>query len=296
MEKIVLKGEIEFADLRIYDKMISEPDVKFIDIKDFTVKENDDDEFDLCNYYEWNDNKPPVTFALFLCKPMSSSFVVENGLIMSPDKKTIYYGFDKEEIIIPKSVEIIAERAFYRNTVREIFFPKTLKRIEEFAFSVCNNLREIQLPDSVEFLGKSAFDCCNLDRIVLSKRLTTIPTTCFQYNNLDCLMIPSNIKKIEFGAFFCNCLSRVQLPEGVEEIEGMTFVNIDYISFPSTMRVISDWFYYEPQIDIEEDSLPYIDVDDKNPYFFSSNGTLYSRKNPEKPYLGFIYKNKKRQL
>ena len=292
MEKIVLKGEIEFADLRIYDKMISEPDVKFIDIKDFTVKENDDDEFDLCNYYEWNDNKPPVTFALFLCKPMSSSFVVENGLIMSPDKKTIYYGFDKEEIIIPKSVEIIAERAFYRNTVREIFFPKTLKRIEEFAFSVCNNLREIQLPDSVEFLGKSAFDCCNLDRIVLSKRLTTIPTTCFQYNNLDCLMIPSNIKKIEFGAFFCNCLSRVQLPEGVEEIEGMTFVNIDYISFPSTMRVISDWFYYEPNIDIEEDSLPYIDVNKNNPYFFSNNGTLYSRKNTEKPYLGFFYKNK----
>ena len=209
MEKIVLKGEIEFADLGIYDKMISEPDVKFIDIKDFTVKENDDDEFDLCDYYEWNDNKPPVTFALFLCKPMSSSFVVENGLIMSPDKKTIYYGFDKEEIIIPKSVEIIAKRAFYQNAVREIFFSKTLKRIEEFAFTECKKLREIQLPDNVEFLGESAFDCCSLDRIVLSKRLTTIPTTCFQYNNLDCLMIPSNIKKIEFGAFFFNCISRV---------------------------------------------------------------------------------------
>lgn len=290
MEKIVLKGEIEFADLGIYDKMVSEPDVKFIDIKDFTLKE--ENEWEWQGYYKGRDERPPVTLALYIAKQMSSSFIVENGLIMSPDRKTVYYGFDKDEIIIPKGVEIIAKRAFYLSTIREITFPKTLKRIEEFAFAECENLIEIELPDSVDFVGESAFEHCSLKNVSLSSKLKTITADCFAFNNLTNLMLPPNIKTIEFGAFMCNWITRVLLPEGVEEIQTEAFTALDYICFPSTMRIISETFYYESDINYGEERLPYIDVNKKNPYFFGRNGTLYSRKNPEKPYLGFIYKNK----
>ena len=42
----------------------------------------------------------------------------------------------------------------------EIILPKTLKRIEDYAFSMLDSLKTIVVPDSVEFIGEEAFSSC----------------------------------------------------------------------------------------------------------------------------------------
>ncbi len=115
--------------------------------------------------------------------------------------------------------------------------------------------------------------------------------SCFEYNEIEEISIPSSVKKIGSDAFHCNYIEKVILPEGVESIEWNVFTHQNnYIYFPSTMKEIAKDFFYEECIDVPEECVPYIDVDENNPLFFSRNGTLYSRSNPDEPYLGYEYK------
>lgn len=59
--------------------------------------------------------------------------------------------------VIPEGITTIGEHAFQRNTsLTSIKLPESLIRIEEGAFSNCG-LKEVVIPDNVEFLGMNAF-------------------------------------------------------------------------------------------------------------------------------------------
>lgn len=285
METIVLTGNIDLKDIPQYNDLISKPDVKEIDISGISIDGGIDRVID-----HYMDESPlPLFVKLYLNKEFSSFFVIEDGLVLSKGRDVLVSVLKDNINKIPNSVHTIGHFAFYCNDLKSIEIPNGITRIGDFAFCDCDKLEKLSLPDSVEHLGESAFDSCGIENIKLSKKLKTIPPGCFAYNFLNEIDIPSSVKEIGGWAFAFNFIYDVILPEGVETIGSNAFEIGGKIYIPSTMKTIARDFYYEECIDIPQEHLPYIEVSEKNPIFFSKNGTLYSYDNPNEPYLGYEY-------
>ena len=69
---------------------------------------------------------------------------------------------------------------FQRSTLESVTLPSTLKRIEYRAFAQCRNLRKVQLPEGLEFIGKGCFANCGLEEVVLPSSVRTVGTAAFQ--------------------------------------------------------------------------------------------------------------------
>ena len=59
--------------------------------------------------------------------------------------------------------------AFEGSGVRKVKLPSTLKRLEYSTFEDCENLRNITLPEGLEFIGKSCFRGSRLEQIVFPR-------------------------------------------------------------------------------------------------------------------------------
>ncbi len=69
------------------------------------------------------------------CKLHTTGMLYPKSYILSSDGKILYYSHDCIQEIIPEGVEIIAEKAFEHRFCGNILFPKSLKEIENYAFS-----------------------------------------------------------------------------------------------------------------------------------------------------------------
>ena len=113
----------------------------------------------------------------------------------------------------------------------EIVIPSTIKgmkvtSIGDYAFSDCDQLISIYIPDGVTSIGERAFDDCD--------RLTRIN-------------IPSNVKSIGDSAFrSCNCLTSITIPHGVTSIGISTFKycsSLVSITIPNSVTSIDDYAF-----------------------------------------------------
>lgn len=74
-------------------------------------------------------------------------------LISYPERRV------QSSFIVPNTVEIISECAFYGNSyIKNIIMQNNLIKIEQQAFSNCNNLIEVAIPPSVEIIGHYIMD------------------------------------------------------------------------------------------------------------------------------------------
>ena len=128
----------------------------------------------------------------------------------------IYYDFDHENkmatvthfvnyygnIIIPEKV-----------TYNGIEYSVTL--IGDYAFSDCNNLTSITIPNTVTSIGGYAFsDCDNLTSITIPNSVTSIGYYAF-YNcsSLTSITIPNSVTSIGSSAFSsCDALTSTSIP------------------------------------------------------------------------------------
>ena len=61
-------------------------------------------------------------------------------------------------VVIPDSVEVVGEEAFYDcSGLEELRLGAGIKKIENGAFGACGSLKSVVIPDSVEVVGEGAF-------------------------------------------------------------------------------------------------------------------------------------------
>ena len=110
----------------------------------------------------------------------------------------------------------------------------------DFAFLGCTGLTYAVIPDSVKFLGKSAFESCQrLSYVSLGSGLTELADDAFgTCESLTEIVIPANITKIGIRTFCnCTCLKTVTLTDSVTEIGNMAFLwcpNLSEVFFYGT--------------------------------------------------------------
>ena len=150
------------------------------------------------------------------------------------------------------SVERIEHNAF-GGGLKSLHLPNTLKFIGESAFYNCN-FENVVIPDSVdvENIGDFAFWYCKkLKTVVLPDNWNEIKTYMFAYcENLTDIKFPSDLKIIG-ECVFADCgLTEVVIPDGVTEIKDGAFSyckNLSKVTIPDSVEIIrKKAFYYSP--------------------------------------------------
>lgn len=146
------------------------------------------------------------------------------GSNFKADYRTKMLGVKK--IVVPKTVEVIGQQAFYINTAKDGHYGGSVCSLDELVFAEGSKLREI---------GEQAFNVNELD---LPEGLTTIGRRVF-YNNsrLTRIGIPSTVDSIAPQAFYgTSKLKEVSLPEGVRIIGDSAFMNMGGTTYASDIR------------------------------------------------------------
>lgn len=100
---------------------------------------------------------------------------------------------DINSVSIPETITELNKFALGYGEFKYVYLPKTLKSIQDHAFSHCLNLKEINIPDNVERIGSFAFEkCTSLERIKLPKNLNKLGAAAFNRGPkpTGCLIIP----------------------------------------------------------------------------------------------------------
>ncbi|TVZ56290.1 putative secreted protein (Por secretion system target) [Lutibacter sp. Hel_I_33_5] len=108
----------------------------------------------------------------------------------------------------------------------------TITKINDFAFSNCNVLTSIEIPDSVTSIGSYSFyNCTTLATVSLPNSIPKIGVNTFENTIIQEINIPNSVTKIEDSAFSgCKSLANVMIPNSLELIGKYAFYNCENLT------------------------------------------------------------------
>ena len=145
-------------------------------------------------------------------------------------------------VVIPSSVEVITNSAFYGTKIEDAELPSSVKIIKTLAFHSCEDLKSVTLPNSVKEIGDAAFqNCTSLTSVVIPNSIREISYKLFKGSGLTEITIPGTVKVVGKEAFAdCKVLKTVVIEDGVRKIDNNAFYNtgIDTIVVPESVTIL----------------------------------------------------------
>lgn len=172
---------------------------------------------------------------------------IGNDAFSVPDSAvdTTKFGFDSEagftSVEIPASLKTIGDKAFRQNALTNIDL-KSITTIGVSAFHG-NDLKAVELPDTVTSVGNGCFAANNIQKIKLSKNLTVIPQGCFSMNiRLSHVDIPEGVTEIQQTAFAGARLTELKIPSTVTKIGRKAFHlhHLTELVIPGNVKIIEE--------------------------------------------------------
>lgn len=178
-----------------------------------------------------------------------------NSTLVIPESVTHIEGFTFDrsafDIVLPNKLERIEGCAFYGSLVRgELLLPNTLKYIGGSAFcNVTSLYGNFSLPASLEYIGDCAFQNCGTDLvgdIIVPTVMTSIPAEAFvaNFKNGTNLHLGEGVTRIEGHAFKgLRFNSSLYLPDGIEYIGTSAFMDSKIkgeLHLPNSIKYIGE--------------------------------------------------------
>lgn len=139
-------------------------------------------------------------------------------------------------VILPtydgKPVTSIRQRAFSEcNLMTGIIIPNSITTVGREAFYRCKNLKQVRLPNSLERLNIGIFlECSSLTEVTIPRSVKEISNMAFGYTSLESVVIPDSVKKIGISVFMgCDNLKSITVDESnaVYKSDGNCIIKID---------------------------------------------------------------------
>ena len=172
-----------------------------------------------------------------------------DGMVILNNRLYGYKGEMPENtaLVIPSTVTHFAGWATFQDqkNLVSITIPGSIKSISRFAFSGCENLKEVKLSEGLEFIGAHAFSGSGVESITVPSTTKLIQANSFN----DCTKLTSvtilgnNLNSIHTKAFYgCESLSDINIPDGVEIIYDDVFTyckSLTSLSLPDSVTKFS---------------------------------------------------------
>lgn len=116
--------------------------------------------------------------------------------------------------------------AFYHGentTLKEVILPEGLISIEEAAFANCTALEKLNVPPTVNTLGRWILENTKVTSFTIPQGVTEIPASCFYGSAITTINIPPSVKTIGNWAFQDAKLTEVVIPSSVTTIGEWAF-------------------------------------------------------------------------
>jgi hypothetical protein len=98
---------------------------------------------------------------------------------------------NSDVLIVPEAPQYISAGQYSNGAMTLAILPSTIREIYSGAFSNCQYLENIIIPDGVTFIGSTMFfGCTNLKILKLPKSISQIDEFAFQSSSLEHIFVP----------------------------------------------------------------------------------------------------------
>ncbi len=237
------------------------------------VKKVESDSFNSCESIERIDVKANISAEDLIdiighSKKLKQITISDKNESLSCDENGVIFNKDKTELICYPSGKVNSEYAV----------PDTVKRIGKTAFRYATALKNIKIPQSVEFIGASAFadtgyylDYANWDHgflyignnlvavdknkvssvcTLFSKTRLIASNVFYNFTSIESISMPDSVEYINDGAFYgCSKTEFSNLPANLKEIgnsafRGCVLLGENKVEIPSSVICIGDNAFY----------------------------------------------------
>ncbi len=135
---------------------------------------------------------------------------------------------NKFQIVLSDSITVIGDNAFKNCGVEKVIIGENSKlyTIGDYAFSNCESLISITIPEGITSIGRNTFyECTSLTSITIPESVTIIGSYAFYHcTSLTSIIIPESVIMISDNAFyFCWSLTSITISESVISIRTSAF-------------------------------------------------------------------------
>ena len=158
-----------------------------------------------------------------------------DGVLYSADEKTLitFPAGRATTYTVPDGTEIIGRSAFCRNVkLRTVYFPDSVRRIENYAFAWCEYLQSVTLGVNIDYVGDNAFYYCRRMTSVTFENPDVVLDGCFgECDSLVSVELPAGMRAIPGYLFYgCAYLAAIEFPAGVTSIGSSAFLDCDSLT------------------------------------------------------------------
>ncbi len=155
-----------------------------------------------------------------------------------------------DTISFAAGAELYGDYMFAGSTASEVNLPEDLYYLSMGAFSNCQNIRSLVLPDSLREIGESCFTNMSCLNITLPEGLESIPYNCFSSTTMDTLVIPESVTEIgDYAIFDANYVllknPNVILGDGAIDAEYLCISDAKNFVFPDYTAIWAQNIYLE---------------------------------------------------
>ena len=151
----------------------------------------------------------------------------------------------EKEYVVREGTEVICDGAFSCcESLQSVIIPNSVKSIGDEAFSWCQSLQRITIPNSVTSIGDYAFSSCeSLQSVTILNSVTKIGDFAFDScESLQSVTIPNSVTSIGDDAFRrCLSLQSITIPSSVTYIGDEAFrccKSLQRITIPNSVTSI----------------------------------------------------------
>ena len=187
----------------------------------------------------------------------------------TPIGSNVFQNLNCEEVIIPEGVTKIGSCAFLNSSVRAVHLPNSVEIIWPYALYGCENIKELTLPDNLEYAGYCAYPAVSAFHVkslenwlkirigwIYSLRHPDTPALPYGDSYYDIIVdnkilkevtVPGYIGSINPGAFYGSNITELVAEEGVTAIGENALdkcKELTSVTLPSSLETMNCSFWH----------------------------------------------------